>query len=216
MITTPPDARSIMLRLREDTAELHRRAEQSRLQRQLVRGQLARDAYTAWLGQMHLIHTALDHALQSAQQQDSRLARVVRPEQLHAANIAADLQFFGSDAQSIEPLPATSAFIVFIEKTGTIPSAILGIHYVLEGSKNGARYIAKAIQRAFSLEWPAGLQALDPHGEEQPALWGAFKQRMDELPLDDEERAAIIQAACATFDFITRMNDELADRLGIE
>ncbi|MEK6254005.1 MAG: biliverdin-producing heme oxygenase, partial [Gemmatimonadales bacterium] len=53
------DSTRIMEILKEATAEQHRDAERRQLQKEMVRGQLAAEIYSAWLGQMFLVHEAL-------------------------------------------------------------------------------------------------------------------------------------------------------------
>ena len=64
------------------------------------------------------------------------------------------------------------------------PMALLGILYVLEGSTNGSKFIARKVRPAYEL--PAtgeGSAYLDPYGDVQPARWQEFKAAMDALNL---------------------------------
>lgn len=206
---------SIMLRLREETKERHERAEHGRLPRDLMKGQLDRALYLDLLIQLRLVHRALEDALLHGLRCDLRLANVVRSEQFQAALVEADLAHFGvsaNDYAEATALPATEALIESIRTAAAAePIALLGFHYVLEGAKNGNRFVAKAVRRAYGLDGRDGVASLDPHGDEQPALWAGFKQAMDQLDLSPLERDAIVQNAKVTFDQIAALHDELYD-----
>ena len=58
------DVRPLSQRLREDTRELHTRAEKAPLQADLVQGKLPRDRFEAMLGQLYVLHRWLDARLE--------------------------------------------------------------------------------------------------------------------------------------------------------
>jgi heme oxygenase len=81
--------------------------------------------------------------------------------------------------------------------------------YVFEGSKNGARYIARALRGSLRISGAPGLRYLDPHGEAQRPVWESFKQRLDAAPLDAAEVDGIILAAKACFAHVTAVDGAL-------
>lgn len=212
---TSSSSSSIMLRLREETKERHERAEHGRLPRELFKGRLDRAVYIDLLLQLRLVHQTLEEALLHALRSDLRLANVVRSEQFQAALVEADLAHFGVTAErlaSSPPLPATATLINDIRSAADdAPVSLLGFHYVLEGAKNGNRFVAKAVRKAYAIDGADGVQSLDPHGDEQPALWASFKQAMDQLDLNPDERDAIVHNAKVTFDGIAAIHDEVYD-----
>jgi heme oxygenase len=92
--------------------------------------------------------------------------------------------------------------------------ALLGPLYVLEGSTNGSRVLARVLSRAWGSDG-AGLAYLDPYGDGQPTSWKAFKQEVDDLGLDDASQSAVVEAARVTFQAISDISDEVARRDGI-
>jgi len=197
---------SIMERLKEATAVQHRNAEHRRLQRALVAGDVSADRYGAWLAQMLLLHRALWEEI--ARRRDAEPAlRTVQDEGLHVANLRADLEALGVRPDTAEPLPATRRAVAEIAATGARdPVALLGYNYVLEGSMNGNRFIARALTPR--LPQPA-TKYLDPYGEEQRPVWQAYRERMNTLALDPERAARVVEAARALFSRIADLSDEL-------
>jgi heme oxygenase len=122
-----------------------------------------------------------------------------------------DLAAFRADANGVAPTAGTRAFLEWLDSPdGRAPLALLGCHYVVEGSNNGSRYIAKAIRRAFGIEGSAGVEYLDPYGDEQPARWARFKSDLDSAGLGEVEADRLVAAAKVMFETIGRISDDLA------
>ncbi len=201
---------SLMQRLRDETAEHHKRAESRPLEQSLARGQISRKAYAEYLGQRLRIHEVLESEAFSAAERDSRLRGLIEPNLLQANNLRSDLRFFGVDPSGVRALSAANDLIDEIRRlSATQAAAVFGVYYVFEGSKNGARFIARALMKTLGLTSGPGLQYLDPHGEAQRALWIGFKERMDRIDFSPEESDAIVAAAGFTFDRVADLDDQL-------
>jgi heme oxygenase len=202
---------SIMVRLRTETRELHTYAETRPLQKSLIQGSLPREVYTAYLGQMLLVHASLESEIRAQLTSHSAFTTVYRPHQDREQNLRADLEHFGIDLATIEALPATQRTIDAIASAGAnAPLTLLGMLYVLEGSTNGSKFIAKSIARAYALPHGSpGLSYLDPYGEKQTELWQQFKADMDAVGYSDAEMDSLVEAARHTFQAIADISDEL-------
>lgn len=201
---------SLMTCLRDATAAQHQRAESSALERALAAGSLPRAGYVAVLAQRLCIHRMLERELRRLAEVDPRVAEIVRDEQYQEANLVEDLRHFGVSADDVAPLRATEALTAEIGRTaGAEPAGLLGYLYVLEGSKNGARHIARRIRPAYGLSGTGGTRYFDPHGEEQRPLWAAFKSRMDAARMTDREQEAMVAAARRAFDAVAAIGDEI-------
>ena len=206
MTTSTTASAGIMDRLKHETAEHHARAEGKDLQRSMVRGQLTRERYAAFLGQMLHVHTALEDAIRGAQVRDARVA-VVPAEQHHSGRIREDLRFYAAP-ESAPALPATQALVSRIREIAAAePMAVLGLHYVLEGSMNGNRYIAMGLRKGFGLAPGQCDRYLDPYGEQQRPKWIAFRAQVDQLAWSEAEAAAAVDAAKTMFDGIAAISD---------
>jgi heme oxygenase len=206
-------ATGIMDRLREATSDLHAQAEGHPFQVSLVRGTVATDDYARWLAQMLLVHAALEGRLAELRSVRSEYAPVIRDDLFQADRLRADLLHHGVNPEALRPLPATAEFVSWIDRTARErPAALFGAYYVLEGSKNGNRFIAKALMRRTGGDGavPAdGYGYLDPHGERQRPLWAEFRQTMNALSFTPEDADAMEDAARRTFTSVTRLSDDL-------
>lgn len=191
----------VMNRLKEATNELHHKAERSEFQQRLVRGGLPRELYAAWLAQLFLVHSELEAQVRKLVASRPEFASFVREDLYQTPRLREDLAFFGIAESSVAPTPTVTRTLSQIRAAAAnAPVALLGAYYVLEGSKNGSRFIAKALRRTMGITPGSGDRYLDPHGEEQPRLWGAFKQGMDAVPFEEHEVTAMIDSACRMFE----------------
>lgn len=200
----------VMNALRASTAPDHALAEGHPLQRSLAQGAVSPCVYAAYLGELCRVHQALEVALEALAASDARLRPVLTPVSRRSGDISRDLLYLGASPPT-EPMPATTALIAEITRAArSDPLSVLGMHYVLEGSKNGGRYIARSIRRGLSLPPNEGTWYLDPHGEDQRNRWLAFKSAMDAISLSDEEINAAVRGARAMFRSIAAISDELS------
>ena len=194
--------------LRTQTAENHRAAEQSVFQRRFIRGQLPLAAYTGWLTQMLCVYRSLEtHLSNSALESRPRL---LREPWRRSAELERDLAHFSLSPAAVAPSQATVRFLDQLDRWAKAePAALLGVLYVLEGSTNGSRHIARALRSAYGLNDVEGLRFMDPHGEKQPQRWVEFKVALD-AEVTPDEVPALVAAAQATFDAVTAVGAELA------
>lgn len=199
----------IMELLKSATGSQHRDAERRRLQRSMTRARLDAETYSAWLGQMIQIHSVLQAEIERHQTDCPQLAEVVKDGGLHVANLRTDLQTLGADPEGGIPLPSTARALQAIRATSeTDAVGLLGYNYVLEGSMNGNRIIARALSRTLG---PPALTYLDPYGDEQRSQWLAYRERMSSAGIDAEQSMTLVKAARDMFAFIADMGDELLE-----
>lgn len=198
-------------RLKTETAALHEAAEHTPVQQALMRGSLPRDAYAEMLGQLLLVHRALESRLREARPRVPLLGALVHDYQFQEPYLLEDLAFLGVEPERVRPMPAASRLIEAIEHDArTRPVALAGYHYVFEGSNNGGRFIAKAVQRAYGFAPGApGTRYLDPYGEAQRARWEAFKQVLAGASLPPAEADAVVGAAMTCFRLIGELYTEM-------
>ena len=204
------DITSTMLSLRESTADHHRRAEQHPFQQQMVRGALPRELYVRWLGQMLQIHAALEAHLDRLVVRNPQFKSLFDDERRKVSALRADLTFFGGAAPKAS-LPAARGLVGEMDRLAAIhPVSLLGILYVLEGSTNGSKFIARRVRPAYGL--PAtgeGSAYLDPYGDLQPVRWQEWKAAMDALGLPSTEVEQLTLAAQHAFDAVRELGAEL-------
>ena len=194
-------------RLKTETAEQHKRAENTEIQKLLVHGRVTREQYGAWLGQMKHVHAALESAVARQARADARV-KIAQMEGSQAARIAADMQVVG--AADAPALASTQALIAEINRTDAV--GLIGMHYVLEGSMNGGKFIAMGVRRGLGLTTGQGDTYLDPYGERQRGVWAAWKGALDATEFSADESERVLAGAKAMFDGVTGLGMELSGR----
>lgn len=204
------DAMTLSARLKSETQSLHTLAERHPIQRELVGGGASVGAYTRYLAQMFRAHEGLESSLREAVGGDAALGALVREHHYRLDQLRDDLNSFDIDSTDTAASVATARFALWTRRLAeSRPVTLIGVLYVLEGSTNGGRYIARAIRRGLGLSGARGAAYLDPHGEEQAQRWGAFKETLDSLELDEPSQLAIIAGARETFAAIIAIMDDL-------
>jgi heme oxygenase len=204
---------SIMQTLKESTWELHQSAERHQVQQALVGGSLPVSAYTLYLSQMWSIHRCVEAACRRLQYVPP-FCHVVREYHYREDLLRADLDYFEIEIGRVRPLPATRELVDKIDESihGDHVSA-LGFLYVLEGSTNGSKFIARRVRPAYGLESGDGSSYLDPHGDKQTQRWAAFKSDMSEVEFDVRHVEVMVRSAKMMFLGLVHISDGLSAQL---
>lgn len=207
---------AVMPELKSATQELHDATEHGSFNKQLVLGQLPRKAFVELLGQFFIVHRELERHLRAATTERPDWQTIVRDYQYQEPYLREDLAYFGVDPDSVEAMPATTAFVARINQYAANDAVgLLGVHYVFEGSNNGSKYIARALRKAYELT-DGGLRYFDPYGENQSAYWQAFKDAMNSVSWTPEEKATLKDAACAAFEATGAIHQAMGARYGAD
>lgn len=203
-------AMDIMGRLREETAADHKTAESNPLEQALFRGALPLDGFVRYLEQRYLVHETLDASVARLVETEPRLRGLVPADLLQTPNLRADLDHFARKSAEIMPTPGTAKYLKLLNTwSAGDNSAIWGAYYVFEGSKNGARILARIVGGAYGLAAGPGLRYLDPHGAEQRQLWQDFRTRMNAIEWTPAEADTIVDAARQTFRAVGEIDMEI-------
>lgn len=208
-------AESLAAFLRRHTWDLHQRAEKHPGHAALFRGRVPFDFFLDQSAQTLLVQRAMDAAL-SATRRDPMLASLVEDYHIRSSLLEADLAACGRDPARVRAMPPTSALVAQIGRAHAEPAVLLGVLYVLEGSTNGARFIARALRRAYGDSAEPGLRWLDPHGDQQAERWQRFREALDRLTLSEAQRESAAAGARETFAWTIAVLDELCLRHGVQ
>lgn len=200
--------------LKEGTRPLHDATEAHEFQKLLGSGRIERQAYTAYLRQLYLLHKHLAANLEQASHSDTpaseKIKSVLKERHLDLQNLEGDLAHFDIEAERSEAVPGAARLIADMEQLrDNQPCALLGILYVLEGSTHGAKYMAGKLRDGLGLSTRQGASYFDRYQENQMKYWLDFKATMNEAGFDENEENAIVEAAKRTFAAFFQMGNEL-------
>lgn len=213
---TPHDARdasgtSLALRLRTETADIHRLAERSGVMANLLRGRMQRAEYVALLRALHVVYDALEQRLEALE--DDAVVRPFRHRALDRASaIARDLTtLHGNEwSREIEPVPSARAYAERI--SGAAPHGIVAHAYVRYlGDLSGGRSLGRVVARALAIDTDDGLAfyRFDDIPDTE-AFKQSFRNALDNMPLERASQDELVAEALEAFAFNVKVFEEVA------
>lgn len=197
----------LMQYLKEATRPNHEDAESQPFQAALVNGTLPFETYCQYLIQLHALHEPIERRI-AENAANPQIAAVMKPDYNQAPFIEKDLAALNVPLSSSPMLECVRKF----NETPifrTHPESCLGVVYVLLGSKHGAKFIAHKVKEAYSLSDDAGYSYFNPYGENFRPLWQQFVASMNEAPMSDESREAMLEASTLTFNVFGSIGADL-------
>lgn len=195
--------------LKESTRANHNAAEAHPFQGTLANGKLAREAYVDYLQQLRELHDGFESRLAEAARKNEIVASVVKPEYYQ-------LEFIENDLKALDAVPAPALDCVAkFNGSGLFerdPVSLIGVLYVLLGSKHGGKFIAHNVKDAYSLDG-AGWTYFKPYGENFMELWKGFTESLNALVVNDQQRKNMLEAASMTFDVFGEMGERIWERM---
>lgn len=204
-----PQSTNITQRLKSDNWDLHQIAERGGTPESMIKGTISREGFVEYLSQTIHIHRALDSALDHAIAEMPELAPLVSVEHRFEPYYAADLNYYqGSEAEQLNL--GVARFVEHINAHADQPLHIFGLHYVRLGACNGNRFVARKLRQVFGIDHPSdGMMSHDPFGESQRNMWNAFKEALDQLPLDQDQQDALFDGTRAAY--LLTINQDLEE-----
>ncbi len=201
---------TLMETLKKSTAPMHDSAEGSQFQSLLTRGKLPKEIYGDYLAQLYLVHKVLETELR----RHSATAAIVSPAEFQEEFLKQDLASMQRDPEKSQALSSTQGLLDDIRAcSAECPEALLGMHYVLLGSKHGGKFIARNVQSTYALADGTGSLYFDPYGASFMPIWKQFKEQMNKLEIPESTVEAVCQAAGQIFKRITEIGLELMPRV---
>ena len=145
------------------------------------------DNYIKFLQLQAVFHKVVDNIYKNPKlnQQIEGLAKLARYDE-----VLRDLQDLNASEKNISvPLPQLSG------------AETLGWLYCAEGSNVGAAFLFKDAQNKLGLSAEHGARHLAPHIDGRGKHWRDFVEKLNALPVNEEERAAALQGALNAFAF---------------
>jgi heme oxygenase len=200
---------NIMDTLKEETRPLHNQTEGNDFQKSLFSGSLPKGQFVEYLGQMYLIHKALEDALSELRMAKPVIASVIADYQYQQTFLQNDLMVAGVRVNELQPLPASKALIDHIEQLkNKQPMALLGCEYVLFGSKHGAKLLSKQLEK-YELSVKGSPNYFDPYGDKFMGYWLEFKAAMNAAQFSTAEQQDTINGAKDMFSGLSKVFDDL-------
>lgn len=206
------DGNGLAARLRNETADDHRRAETSPFVTDLLDGALPVSDYARLAVQHHAIYEVLEAAV--AANDDPDLEPLLVPELTRLPALEEDLRFLLGDdwAESVEVLPATRAYLDHLAEVCATSEGLLAHHYLRYlGDLSGGQLIRRVLDRVYDFADGQGtafyrFEAIpDPKG-----FKAAYRRHLDALDWLPERQQRVIDEVAAGFRATKAVLDDLA------
>lgn len=190
--------------LRQSIASLHTSIEATPLACVMINGTIAKPAYSQWLYQMLSIHQNLEQALTSTNALDG----LYDPTTMSRSDI------LKQDAEALQLELDETCYLAVEEFGATLhdwsaesPWKLLGVLYVLEGSRMGSLALVRPLSKALGVALQKGT-GIDYHldgAAQRPQIWQAFRAKLAQFPLSAEQQFDVQSAACHTMSVLHDM-----------
>lgn len=208
--------KSVMETLKDNSWDLHKKAERTSFMTNIFQGDLDVSSLLQYLEQLYFIHSVLDILLEQAMVETSPISDTINKEQFQAARLLSDMKCHGVSPDPVSILPATAEFIETM-KSSVIKSdtALLGFHYVFEGSKMGGMIISKALINTCDWLSDECLSYFNPYGDDLFSNWMTFAQTVNKMDLNQDEVEEACRAARVTFKALIQITSNISNnRIG--
>ncbi len=193
---------SVSQRIRAAISPTHDAIEQVPFARAIGSGRLTIGDYTEAFWQIYWIH----HTLEQELPKHDCLRTFDQPAFRRAELLQNDLSVLGA-AEPRPPQPACQLMNLIRQWSATQPWSLLGVLYILEGSRMGSMLLAGSLAQAFGCPEVAGV-GLDYHLQDvanRPQLWREFKSQCNRVVAQAATEESVLQGACATMEAMYHM-----------
>ncbi|EOQ96745.1 heme oxygenase [Leptospira wolbachii serovar Codice str. CDC] len=216
---------SIAMMLREGTAEKHQETEKVPYLRAIFRGGLDAQTYTYQLESLLAVYTVMEE-LYRQNKDNPILSKLYFPtlfrEEALKEDITSFQKKFNTKLRGVIS-KATQSYIDHIKKIAeTKPELLVAQAYVRYlGDLSGGQSIKKVVAKTFQLEGNEGTAFYEfPEIEDLMAFKGIYRQNLDTLPLNDSQKAELLEEAKATFDLnkflFIELDSDLKENIGMD
>lgn len=189
--------------LRQAIAPAHAAIERTPLAAAMFSGTVTRDQYAFWLAQMYHLHSAVERLFAECHE----LAGIYDPTTMERADLLErDAEALGIDLNDDGPCPAIQTLINAAGAPGPKWN-LIGVLYVLEGSRMGSLALAPRLARALDVPMRPG-SGLDYHldgAADRMKNWPALRGRIAKLPIRPEDEADAVTAAVVTMSLLAEL-----------
>lgn len=213
VVETELVAQPLSVVVREGSKAAHEQAEGTSFMSELLEGRLTERAYADYLTGLRPVYEALEQV--GAELAGDPLVDAVRDEALERlAAIDADLAHWGRHATPGLVSDATAAYADRVRAAAAWGGLYVAHHYTRYlGDLSGGLAIGRIVGRTYGVG-PEALAFYAFPGIEKPKPYkDGYRARLDALPLDEAQKARVLEEVRAGFALNTAFFAELAGRL---
>jgi heme oxygenase (biliverdin-producing, ferredoxin) len=208
---------NLAVKLREGTKKAHTMAENVGFVKCFLKGVVEKTSYRKLVANLYFVYAAMEAEME-CHRNHPIVSKIYFPELNRKTSLEQDLYYYygGNWQDEIAPSIAAQAYVERIhEIAATAPELLIAHSYTRYlGDLSGGQILKGIAQRGMNLANGAGtaFYEFDAISDEK-AFKNAYRQAMNDLPLDDATAAQIVDEANAAFGMNMAMFNELEGNL---
>ncbi len=203
--------------LREGTKKSHTMAENVGFVKCFLKGVVEKKSYRKLVGNLYFVYSAMEEEMEKLQDHPV-VSRIYFPQLNRKHSLEKDLYFYyGSNwREEVSLSEAGQAYVERIRQVANSQPELLVAHSYTRylGDLSGGQILKKISQRAMNLTDGQGTAFYEFEDiTDEKAFKNEYRQRMNELPIDQETAERIVDEANAAFGMNMNMFKELEGNL---
>lgn len=199
--------------LREGTKKAHTMAENMGFVKCFLKGVIDKESYRKLVTSFYFVYSEMENQMQQHEAHPV-LGKVYFPLLNRQSSLEKDLSFYYGDnwRNQLTVSPATQAYVQRIQDVAeTQPELLISHAYTrYMGDLSGGQILKGIAQRAMGLEDGQGTAFYEfADIADEKAFKALYRQRLDELPLDEDAVDRIVDEANAAFGMNMKLFQEL-------
>lgn len=208
---------NLATQLREGTKKAHTNAENVGFVKCFLKGVVEKNSYRNLVKNLYFVYSAMEEEMQRHQQHPI-LSQVYFAELNRKQSLEKDLQFYYGAGwrEQVAPSAAGEAYVQRIREISEKEPELLVAHSYTRylGDLSGGQILKKIAQRGMNLVDGEGTAFYEfPEISDEKAFKNMYRQRMNDLPIDQATADRMVNEANAAFDMNMKMFNELEGNL---
>ncbi|NET43314.1 heme oxygenase (biliverdin-producing) [Okeania sp. SIO2B3] len=208
---------NLATQLREGTKKSHTDAENVGFVKCFLKGVVEKKSYRNLVKNLYFVYSAMEEEMQRHQEHPI-LSQVYFAELNRKQSLEKDLQFYYGAGwrDQVAPSAAGEAYVQRIREISEKEPELLVAHSYTRylGDLSGGQILKKIAQRGMNLIDGEGTAFYEfPEISDEKAFKNMYRQRMNDLPIDQATADRMVNEANAAFDMNMKMFNELEGNL---
>ncbi|MDY7005366.1 MAG: heme oxygenase (biliverdin-producing) [Cyanobacteriota bacterium] len=208
---------NLATQLREGTKKAHTNAENVGFVKCFLKGVVEKNSYRNLVKNLYFVYSAMEEEMQRHQEHPI-LSQVYFPELNRKQSLEKDLQFYYGAGwrDRVAPSGAGEAYVQRIREISEQEPELLVAHSYTRylGDLSGGQILKKIAQRGMNLVDGEGTAFYEfPEISDEKEFKNMYRQRMNDLPIDQATADRMVDEANAAFDLNMKMFNELEGNL---
>lgn len=208
---------NLATKLREGTKKAHTMAENTGFIACFLKGTVEKNSYRKLVTNLYFVYSAMEEEMHKHRNHPI-LSNLYFPELDRKASLEQDLTYyFGTNWRSeVAPSAATQDYVQRIREVSQQQPELLIAHLYTRyiGDLSGGQILKKIAKNAMNLSEEEGLAFYSfPQIADEKAFKKVYRQRLDEVPVDEATADQIVEEANATFGRNMKVFQELEGNL---